>query len=189
MTVDHKLSWVPHALETKKSFANKLGLLTRSRFLPKCALEELYFKVILPSVRYGLVLWGSWCYSDILDSIERLHCRAARIIFLTYLRTWRHMTCSGTTRCLQFRYIVNYNHLIGHCGAFCGLKWRIQRSKIYFSPLPWTSQLTKPANQKWKPFSCSRRFLAGWQHFRLEFDSRRWHLQLQTVFDLYNDKT
>ena len=37
--------------------------------------------MILPSVKYGLVLWGSCCNSDILHSIERLHCRAARIIF------------------------------------------------------------------------------------------------------------
>ena len=36
--------------------------------------------MILPSVKYGLVLWGSCCNSHILDSIERLHCRAVRII-------------------------------------------------------------------------------------------------------------
>ena len=81
MTVDRNLSWVPQALETKKSFANKLNLLKRSRFLPEGVLKDFYFKVILPSVKYGLVLWGSCCNSDILDSIERLHCRAARIIF------------------------------------------------------------------------------------------------------------
>ena len=81
MTVDRNLSWVPQAIETKKSFANKLNLLKRSRFLPKGVLKDFYFKVILPSVKYGLVLWGSCRNSDILDSIERLHCRAARIIF------------------------------------------------------------------------------------------------------------
>ena len=81
MTVDRNLSWVPQALETKKSFANKLNLLKRSRFLPKGVLKDFYFKVILPSVKYGLVLWGSCRNSEILDSIERLHCRAARIIF------------------------------------------------------------------------------------------------------------
>ena len=81
MTVDRNLSWVPHARETKKSFADKLNLLKPSRFLPNGVLKEFYFKVILPSVKYGLVLWGSCCNSDILDSIERLHCRAARIIF------------------------------------------------------------------------------------------------------------
>ena len=68
MTVDRNLSWVPHALETKKSFANKLNLLKRSRFLPNGVLKDFYFKVILPSV-----LWGSCCNPDILYSIERLH--------------------------------------------------------------------------------------------------------------------
>ena len=28
-----------------------------------------------------------------------------------------------------------YYHFVGHCGAFCGLKWRIWRAKMYFSPL------------------------------------------------------
>ena len=28
-----------------------------------------------------------------------------------------------------------YYHFVGHCGAFCGLKWRISRAKMYFSPL------------------------------------------------------
>ena len=44
MTVDRNLSWVPHALETKKCFANKLNLLKRSRFLPKGVLKDFYFK-------------------------------------------------------------------------------------------------------------------------------------------------
>ena len=37
--------------------------------------------MILPAVKYGLVLWGSCCNSDLFNSIERLHCRAARIIY------------------------------------------------------------------------------------------------------------
>ena len=35
LTVDHKLTWDAHLMDVKKSFANKLGLLKRSRFLPK----------------------------------------------------------------------------------------------------------------------------------------------------------
>ena len=35
MTVDEKLTWTPHMLELKKSFAKKLGLLKKSRFLPR----------------------------------------------------------------------------------------------------------------------------------------------------------
>ena len=81
MTVDHKLTWAPHALDIKKSFATKLDLLKRSRFPPTKVLRDFYFKVILPSVKYGLVLWGACCDSDLFHSIERLHCRASRIIF------------------------------------------------------------------------------------------------------------
>ena len=46
-------------LDLMKSFAKKLDLIRRSRFLPKDFLTDFYFKVILPSVTYGLVLWGS----------------------------------------------------------------------------------------------------------------------------------
>ena len=81
MTVDDNLTWVPHAMDLKKSFASKLELLKRSKFLPKDILLKFYFSVILPSINYGLVLWGSCCNSELLNSIDRLHCRAARIIF------------------------------------------------------------------------------------------------------------
>ena len=81
MTINHKLSWVPHTLDLKKSFANKLCLLKKMRFLPRNMLHDFYLRVILPSVNYGLILWGVWCNSDILNSLEKLHCRAARIIF------------------------------------------------------------------------------------------------------------
>ena len=37
--------------------------------------------MILPAVKYGLVLWGSCGNSDFFKSIARLHCRAARIIY------------------------------------------------------------------------------------------------------------
>lgn len=37
--------------------------------------------MILPAVKYGLVLGGSCSNSDLFKSIERLHCRAARIIY------------------------------------------------------------------------------------------------------------
>ena len=81
MTVDDNLTWVPHVLDLKKSFASKLELLKRSRFLPKDVLIKFYFSVILPSINYSLVLWGSCCNSELINSIDRLHCRAARIIF------------------------------------------------------------------------------------------------------------
>ena len=68
-------------LDLKKSFVNKLELLKPTRFLPKDVLMKFYFSVILPSLNYGLVSWGSCCNSDFINSIERLYCWAARIIF------------------------------------------------------------------------------------------------------------
>ena len=35
----------------------------------------------MPSISYGLIMWGGCSNSDIFNSLERLHCRAARIIF------------------------------------------------------------------------------------------------------------
>ena len=55
--------------------------LLRSMFLPTKVLRDFYFKVILPSVKYGLVLWGACCDSDLFPPKERLHCRSSRIIF------------------------------------------------------------------------------------------------------------
>jgi len=80
-TVDEKLTWAPHMLDLKRGFARKRDLIKRSRFLPKEVLNNFYFKVILPSITYGLVLWGKCSNVYLFDSLERLHCRAARIIF------------------------------------------------------------------------------------------------------------
>ena len=57
ITVDEKLTWTQHMLKPKKSFAKKLGLLKKSRFRPRSVRQDLYFKVILPSVTYGLKLF------------------------------------------------------------------------------------------------------------------------------------
>ena len=58
LTVDHKLTWIPHVLQTK-TFATKLDFLKRTRFSPTKVRREFYFKLILLSVEYGLVLWGA----------------------------------------------------------------------------------------------------------------------------------
>ena len=73
MTVDEKLTWLPHLLDLKKSFARKLDLIKslRSRFLPRSIYQDLYSKVILPSVTYRLILLGSCCNSDIFQFLEQ----------------------------------------------------------------------------------------------------------------------
>jgi hypothetical protein len=54
---------------SKKSFANKLNLLRKSRFLPKSVLEKFHFSVILPSVIYSLVIWTNCSNSELFGSM------------------------------------------------------------------------------------------------------------------------
>ena len=81
ITFDDRLSWVHLLIDLKKNFVNKLNLLKRSSFLSRNALLDLCFKIILPSVLYGLVVWGGCPNTDLLQSLELLHRRAARIIY------------------------------------------------------------------------------------------------------------
>ena len=78
--VDDKLSWSDHAANAAKSFASKLSLLWRMRFLPQKQLEDYYTKVIMPSVTYGLAVWGSGNKKH-LNNLEKLHGRAGRILY------------------------------------------------------------------------------------------------------------
>ena len=50
------------------------------RFLPQKQLEDFYTKVILPSVTYGLTVWGS-CNNTHLKNLENLHATAGRIAY------------------------------------------------------------------------------------------------------------
>ena len=81
VTIDDRLAWSHHLTDVKKSFVNKLNLLKRSSFLRREVLLDLYFKVILPAVLYGLVVWGGCVNAEQLNSLELLHCRAARVIY------------------------------------------------------------------------------------------------------------
>ena len=61
-------------LKLKKSFAKKLGLLKKSRFLPRNVRQDLYFKVILPSLTYGLILYfrGSVLWNAVTNNCSAL---------------------------------------------------------------------------------------------------------------------
>ena len=50
------------------------------RFLPRKQVEDFYIKVILPSVTYGLIVWGSSNKTH-LNNLEKLHARAGRIVY------------------------------------------------------------------------------------------------------------
>ena len=75
-----ELNWNVHVKELIKSFAQKLNLLRSLYFLPTSARADFYFKVILPSVTYGLVVWGS-CGKSLIDVLEKIHMSAAKTIY------------------------------------------------------------------------------------------------------------
>ena len=50
-------------------------------FAIRQVLLKLYYKVIIPSVTYGITVWGGMSRQDDFDALERLHCRGERIIF------------------------------------------------------------------------------------------------------------
>lgn len=52
-------------------------MLRRINFLSISILETFYSKTVIPSVLYGIVIWG---YGPKLKDLEMTHIRAARLI-------------------------------------------------------------------------------------------------------------
>jgi len=79
-TIDNKLSWGCHIKDLTTSMTKKVKLLRRFKSLPSQILEPIYFKGILPSVTYGISVWGN-CSEAKLDGLEKIHLSAAKLIF------------------------------------------------------------------------------------------------------------
>ena len=52
-------------------------MLRRIHFLSTSILETFYYKMVIPSLLYGTVIWGS---GPKLKDLEMIHIRAARLI-------------------------------------------------------------------------------------------------------------
>lgn len=74
--VDESLKWTNHVEDLLLSYARKLNLLKSLRFVPEHMLKDFYWKVIFPSVSYGIVTWGS-CNNTQFETLEKMHVRAA----------------------------------------------------------------------------------------------------------------
>lgn len=79
MTLDDKVSWKSHVQNVSKCLGQKIKSLRRLKGLAPSVLENIYFKGLLPSAIYGLVVWGS-CSNNALSPLERVHRRAAKLI-------------------------------------------------------------------------------------------------------------
>ena len=63
----------------KASFSKTIGALRRMSYLTQLALEEIYFKAIIPSITCGISVWGN-CAQSTLNSLDHFHACACRII-------------------------------------------------------------------------------------------------------------
>ena len=57
VTIDVKLSWSQHIALARSAFNAKVKMLRRINFLSTCILETFYYKIVIPSVLYGIVIW------------------------------------------------------------------------------------------------------------------------------------
>ena len=60
--------------------AKKLSSYKRLKYLPKNTLQTIYFSSIVPTVTYCNLAWGT-CSPNLLNEIEHIHLRAAKIIY------------------------------------------------------------------------------------------------------------
>ena len=78
--IDKMLKWNIHVKELCECFTKKLNLLRSLYFLPVQARVDFYFKVILPSVTYGMLVWGS-LGAALFSELEKIHVRTAKLIY------------------------------------------------------------------------------------------------------------
>ena len=78
VVIDSKLSWQPQITAVCKNFSRKVKNLKRLRVLPRRVLEAIYFRSIVPSVTYGVLVWGT-CTLSLLCDFELIYLGAATL--------------------------------------------------------------------------------------------------------------
>ena len=77
--IDNHFRWETQIKKVTKSFSAKVSQLRRMSYLPIEVKEEIYFKTIILTVTYGIVVWGT-CSPSLINDIERIRTQAAKII-------------------------------------------------------------------------------------------------------------
>ena len=83
------------------------------RQMPKSTLSTIYFQGILPSVLYGIIIWGN-CSASLMNSIEKIHIRAARFIN----RLKKSIPYSAVISTVKWSTIANYYKRSLACKAY-----------------------------------------------------------------------
>jgi hypothetical protein len=90
LKIDSGLKWNLHTSELVLSFNSKLSLLKSLHFLPKQAKLDFYFKVIIPSITYGILIWGS-VGKTVWDTLEIGSAHERQELFWDVLGTLRQL--------------------------------------------------------------------------------------------------
>ena len=101
-------------MQDKKDMRRVHGLICRE---PSSILQTIYFRTVLLSVLYGILVWGS-CSLALMDDLERAHIRASKLIFkrsrnsnadqLKKLKGWNNLSFYYTKRLLVEAYKSYY---------------------------------------------------------------------------------
>ena len=78
--IDNKSNWNAHIDKVYKKYLGMIAMLRKASFLPAKTLEEeIYYKMVIPKVTYGILVWGT-CTQNKFEKIENQHVRATRLI-------------------------------------------------------------------------------------------------------------
>ena len=77
--IDNRLTWNAHATHVCKAFSIKVKKLYKMNSLDKSTLRTIYNTGILPSVLYGILVWGN-ATDHLIDEIEKVHIKVARFV-------------------------------------------------------------------------------------------------------------
>ena len=92
--IDNKLSWGPHTTHVCAAFSNKIKKLYKMNSLDKVTLygRTIHNTGILPSVLYGIFIWGNAAADHLINDIERIHI----IKYNHNKKQWTERTAIGT---------------------------------------------------------------------------------------------
>ena len=100
--MESKLFQQPQITAVSKRFSRKVKQQKQLRVLTKKVQEAIYFRSAVPSITYGMLVWGT-CSPTFLHGDELIHLRAAKIMHsLTEvnMETLKHIYWQPLNKCL-----------------------------------------------------------------------------------------
>ena len=71
--IDHKLDLNAHIDKAYKKCSGMIAMLRKAKFLPTKTLEEVYHKIVIPKVTYGMLVWDT-CSQNKVEKNRKATC-------------------------------------------------------------------------------------------------------------------